>query len=200
MAQIPSHEAYGILATAVVPRPIAFVSTLSPAGVPNLAPFSFFVVGGANPASLVFSPVLNRDGSEKDTLRNIRETGEYVINAVIMEMALGMNETSAPMPYETSEWERSGFDMVQSERVRPARVRQSPVQFECRLFSIVEHGHGASAARYVVGEVLLAHIRSDIVSGTKIDATLLQPISRIGGAEYIDLETGLKFSLERPAQ
>ena len=193
-------DAYSILSNTVVPRPIAFVSTVSPSGIENLAPFSFFVVGGANPASLVFSPVLKRDGSEKDTLRNIRFNGEYVINVVVMPMAAGMNETSAPMPYEESEWERSGFSKLDSTMIKPARVAESPVQFECRLHTIVEHGSGASAARYVIGEVLVAHIRDDVGGDVGVDPTLLLPISRMGGKDYVDLATVETFALERPDQ
>jgi flavin reductase (DIM6/NTAB) family NADH-FMN oxidoreductase RutF len=178
------------LATLVVPRPIAFVSTLAADGVPNLAPFSFFMVGGANPPSLMISPTPNRFGQEKDTLTNIRATGEFVVNLVHRAMAEGMNRTSAPFPPEVSEWEPSGFTPVAGERVAPARVKESWAALECRLFQVVEHGSGPSSARYVIGEVLLAHVKDDFTPESWI--------ARLGGAGYVDLaDGGGRFEMPR---
>ncbi len=186
--EMPPAEAYTLLTRVVQPRPIAFVSTLSASGVANLAPFSFFMAGGSNPPSLCFSPVLGSGGVEKDTLRNVRETGEFTINAVDRAMAVGMNATSAPFGPDESEWGPSGFTPLASEIVQPARVAESPAQLECRLFAIVEHGSGPTAARYVMGEVVRLHLRT----GT------FETISRLGGAEYLDTETGERFGLSRP--
>lgn len=187
--ELPPGEAYALLTGVVSPRPIAFVSTLSPSGVANLAPFSFFMAGGSNPASLCFSPVLGSGGVEKDTLRNVRETGEFTVNTVDRSMAAGMNAASAALAREESEWGPSGFTPLASEVVAPARVAQSLAQMECRLFTIVEHGSGPTAARYVVGEVVRLHVREEAF-GT---------IARLGGPDYLDAATGERFSLPRPA-
>lgn len=185
---MPRSEAYALLTSVVQPRPIAFVSTTSLSGIDNLAPFSFFMAGGCNPPSVCFSPTLNRIGEDKDSLRNIRETREFVINTVDRAMASGMNETSASLGPDESEWESSGFTALASELVRPPRVEESLAQMECRLFEIVAHGEGASAARYVIGEVVRLHLREAPFSS----------IARMGGADYFDTTTGERFTIERP--
>ncbi|RYG15248.1 flavin reductase family protein [bacterium] len=185
---MPSSEAYALLTSVIQPRPIAFVSTVSLSGVANLAPFSFFMAGGSNPPSVCYSPVLNSRGEEKDSLRNVRETGEFVVNTVDRPMALGMNETSAALAPHESEWELADFTPLASELVRPARVQESPAHLECRVFEIVEHGSGPTAARYVIGEVLCLHLRIGEYS----------TIARMGGPHYIDAGTGEQFSLKRP--
>lgn len=188
-------RAYDVLSNLVVPRPIAFVSTLSADGVANLAPFSYFNLGGVSPPSLVFCTVLGSGGAKKDTLRNIEETGEYVVNLVTREMAEGMNETSGAYPHDFDEWAVSGFTRLASEVVAPARVGESAVQFECRLFQVVGHGDGAGAGRYVIGEVARAHVRSDVVEGGLAG---FAPISRLGGPDYLDLASGERFGMSRP--
>src|SRR5437016_5177149 len=113
-AEVSAREAYALLLSCVAPRPIAFVSTISPDGDFNLAPFSFFTAGGANPPSVVFSPTANRSGGFKDTLRNVEATGEYVINVVTYAMREGMNECSPEYPYGESEWDKAGFTQAPS--------------------------------------------------------------------------------------
>lgn len=191
-------EAYTLLTETIAPRPIAFVSTISAEGVPNLAPFSFFIVGGANPPSLAFSPVLGGAGQEKDSLRNVRETGEFVVNLVHREMAEGMNRASASLPPDHSEWDVCGFATLPSQKVRPARVAESRVQFECRLFQVVEHGTDPGAARYVIGEVVMAHLAAPLVREGKIDAAAVQSIARLGGPHYVDMGRLETFELKRP--
>ena len=187
--EMPPAESYAMLTRVVQPRPIAFASTLGSNGVANLAPFSFFMAGGSNPPSLCFSPVLGGGGVEKDTLRNIRETGEFTVNAVDHAMAEGMNRASAALAPEESEWEPSGFTPLASEIVGPARVAESPAQMECRLFAILEHGAGPTAARYVVGEIVRLHLRDGDY----------ETIARLGGPDYLDTLTGKRFSLARPS-
>lgn len=184
MAEMTSRERYRLLANLVVPRPIALVSTVSMTGVPNLAPFSFFNAGGSDPASLVFCPGPKRDGSPKDTLRNIEDTGEFVIHLVDSVMAAGMNATAAELDADESEWAASGFTPVPSEAVRPARIAESPVHFECRLFQVVRQGPDAI---YVIGEVLVAHVRAGAL-----------PIARLGGSDYIDVAESVPFAIQRP--
>ena len=198
LADLSVGKRYDLLSGLVVPRPIAFVSTVDKEGRPNLAPFSYFMVGGVNPPSVVFCPVLDKRGEPKDSLRNIRETGEFVVNLVTREMAGGMNEASFPYPEGSHEWNASGFSMLKSRSVKPARVAESPVQFECRLFQIVSHGEGPSASAYVIGEVLTAHIDPRLVDEQGGLAERFKPIARLGGTGYIDLEIGKVFELARP--
>ena len=186
--EMPPGEAYALLTRVVQPRPIALVSTLSLAGVPNLAPFSFFMAGGSNPPSVCYSPTLNGEGEEKDSLRNVRETGEFVVNTVHRAMADGMNAASASLGPGESEWSLTGFTALASELVRPARVAESLAQLECRLFEVIAHGDGPTAARYVIGEVVRLHL----------DEAAFETIARLGGKDYLDTATGRTFALNRP--
>jgi len=186
---VESLAAYKLLTNLVTPRPIALVSTVSASGVENLAPFSFFMRGGSNPPSLMISPTLNGRGEPKDTLRNIRETGEFVVNCVSRALAPQMNETSRPLAPEESEWDWTQFTPAPGVFVQPARVAESPVQLECRLFTVVEHGQGPNAARYVIGEVLAVHYAEETPS----------LIARLGGADYLDTNDADRFTLPRPS-
>lgn len=196
MSDLTSLEAYNLLVATVIPRPIAFVSTISRSGIPNLAPFSFFMVGGSNPPSLIYSPTLNKLGEQKDSLRNVHESGEFVVNLVDRPMADGVNSTSIEFPAEESEWGTSGFTPAASHAVAPARVAESPVQFECRLHQIIPHGDGPYAAQYVIGEVLLAHLHPSIAA----DPVSLRLIGRMGGPDYFDTATGELFAMRRPTR
>lgn len=198
MDRLSVKEAYALLSNAIVPRPIAFVSTVSNAGVANLAPFSFFVVGGSNPPSIAFSPVVGSSGVEKDTLRNIRENGEYVINLVHREMADGMNRASATLPPDESEWAHAGFTPLPSDRVRPCRVAESWAHFECRAFTVVEHGEGSGAARYVIGEILVAHVTRRFIQDGQLIPTAFDLIARLGGSNYLDCGALERFQITRP--
>lgn len=197
--ELKIRERYDLLVCAVEPRPIAFVSTISADGKPNLAPFSFFMAGGSNPPSLMFAPALNKHGEPKDSLRNVMETGEFVVNMVTRELAPGMNATSFDYPHEFDEWSVSGFTRVASDLVRPDRVGESPIQMECKLFQIVEHGEGNGAARYVVGEVLRVHVDERFWTGTGIDLQGYRPLSRMGGPNYLDTATLEVFPMPRPS-
>src|SRR5271154_330187 len=138
----PSRDVYRHMIACITPRPIAWVSTISPGGVPNLAPFSFFNGVGANPPAVVFSPVNRRDGSRKDTVINIEANRQFVVNVVSEPMASRMNHTSAELPYEVNEFEVCGLTPLPSVRIQPPRVKEAPVQMECELFEIVRVGHG----------------------------------------------------------
>lgn len=192
-------EVYRLLLHHVAPRPIAFVSTLSKEGVPNLAPFSFFMAGGSNPPSVVVSPTNNRHGQPKDTLVNIRDTGEYTISVVSYFMAERMNQASADYPYGVSEWEKAGFVPAPSVKVKPARVAESLMAMECRLFQIVEHGGGPISANYIIGEVLYFHVaRSLLLPDGRIDATRVDYIGRMGGDWYVRARPDAMFEMPRP--
>jgi flavin reductase (DIM6/NTAB) family NADH-FMN oxidoreductase RutF len=198
LSELSPREAYSLLVEAVIPRPIAFVSTISAGGVPNLAPFSFFMMGGASPPSVAYSPTLNRDGRPKDSLRNVEETGEFVINTVHREIAEEMNRTSASYPSEVSEWDHSELSPIPSDLVRPMRVAQSLVQFECKVFQIVRHGSGPTSAAYVIGEVVRAHYASELFEEGKIRHGAIQLLGRVGRAGYLDLADSPTFDMERP--
>ncbi len=196
LSDLPAGVAYQWLSRLVVPRPIALVSTVGADGTPNLAPFSFFMLGGSNPASLAFCPTLDEAGREKDTLRNVRETGEFVVNLVHGAMAEGVNATAYAYPPDIDEWSYAGFHPVESQLVQPSRVAESFVNLECRVHTITMHGSGPSASAYVIGEVLACHLAESLVG----DDGLLEfhPIARLGGRQYLDLDGGKVFELARP--
>ncbi len=195
--KLSPDEAYALVASAIVPRPIAFVSTMSSSAVSNLAPFSFFMAGGANPPSLALSINKGLDGRRKDTLKNIEETGEFVVNLVNRAMAVGMNVASKGFPPEVSEWPFASLNPVASKIVRPARIAESPVQFECRSFQVVDHGDGLGAAVYVIGEIVAIHVQADFLKNGEIVG--FSPISRLGGANYLDLAANERFEMFRPS-
>ena len=196
---ISPREAYSLIAGSVTPRPIALVSTLSPDGRPNLAPFSFFNAGGSHPPSLVFSVTPSRSGSAKDTLRNIQETGEYVVHICSHHVREAMNLTSTTLPYGESEWDISPFTPVACVKVRPPRAQECPIAMECRLFQVVPHGHGPGSANYVIGEVVYFHVSPDILTEGTIDPQKLDVIGRLGGDGYVRVSGSAVFDLARPA-
>ena len=198
-AELSKQDAYQILLNCVSPRPIAFVSSLSAAGRPNLAPFSFFMAGGANPPSVAFSPSYNRNGDPKDTLVNIRETGEFVINVVTFDIRDRMNHASVEFPRGVSEWDEAGFTPAPTVKVRPARVAESALAMECRLFQIVEHGGAPLSANYVIGEVVYFHVAKRLLdSNGKINATQIDYIGRMSGDWYARANAEAMFALGRP--
>ena len=197
-ATIPPAEAYALLTGCVVPRPIAFVSSLSRAGVANLAPFSFFNAGGAHPPSVVFMPVTTGTNRDKDTLHNVRETREYVVHIVPWTIRERMNQASADYLPDEDEFEMAGFTKVPSVRVKPWRAADCPIALECRLFQIVEHGEGPYHANYVIGEVVYFHIAESVLSGDRVDAAKLDAIARLGGPHYTRVTPASIFSMPRP--
>lgn len=202
LKELRVSQAYGILISTIKPRPIAFVSTLGPDGTPNLAPFSFFNAGGSNPPSLVICPTLLSDGAPKDTLRNIEHNGEFVVNLVTRAMAERMNATSFDYPSEVSEWEVSGFEALPSDVVNPARVQESPVQYECRSVQVIRLGEGKSGTVYVIGEILRAHLDRELwdEDAGRFHSQSFLPIGRLGGGWYVDLAVPELFEMPRPTQ
>lgn len=192
-----TRDMYEWMITTIIPRPIAWVSTISPEGVTNLAPFSFFQGVCARPPTLLFCPANDRRGNPKDTLRNIRETREFVVNLVSSAQVEAMNATSATLPYGESEFARFGVDPVPSRRVRPPRVSGSPVAFECELDRIIDVGEGPVAGHVVLGRIVQFHV-DDAVLGSdgKPDPERLGLVGRLGRDEYAEL--GSRFRLSRP--
>ena len=197
-ASTPPADVYALLVGCVVPRPIAFVSSLSPNGVANLAPFSFFNAGGANPPSLVFSTVTSGAGRDKDTLHNVRATGEYVVHISPYGLRERMNQASADYPPEVDEFEKAGFTKVPSVRVKPWRAAECPIAMECRLHQIVLHGEGPFHASYVIGEVVLFHVAESLLTGLRVDSASIDAIGRLGGPNYTRVTKESVFSLARP--
>lgn len=194
----PALDPYDLLIHAVAPRPIAFVSTVSAEGIPNLAPFSFFMAGGANPPSVCFSPNTKEDLMPKDTLRNIQASGEYVIHIVNHAMGPGMSATSKPLPYGESEWPLSGFTPVPSVKVKPPRVVEAPFAMECRLHTIVNHGGGGDSANYVIGEVVMFHVARELIVDGRVDPTRVDYLARMGGSWYLRAVPESLFTMKRP--
>jgi flavin reductase (DIM6/NTAB) family NADH-FMN oxidoreductase RutF len=197
----PSQESaqniYKLMVGAIVPRPIAFVSTVSAAGVPTLAPFSFFTAISANPPVICFSPAVRAsDGLQKDTLRNIEATGEFVVNVVSEEFAAQMNACSAEFPPEVNEFEVSGLTAVPSELVKPPRVAESRIQMECRLVQVVHVSAKPLGGSLVIGEVLRFHVDEAVCQDFRIDPDQLRAIGRMGGPTYA--RTADRFDMPRP--
>ncbi|GAA0659308.1 flavin reductase family protein [Salarchaeum japonicum] len=182
---------YRTLSGAVVPRPIAWVSSTSADGVDNLAPYSFFNVVSVEPPTVMFSP-LDTDERSKDTTRNVRETEEFVVNVVTGESVEAMNETSATLRADESEFEHAGVTRVESERVRPPRVAESPVNFECSLYDTLRVGDSV----LVVGEVEYVHVDDALAPDGELDVRELDAVGRLAGSFYS--YTRDRFSLERP--
>ena len=192
-----AQDVYKLLVGVIIPRPIAFVSSLSAEGVRNLAPFSFFTAVSANPPVICFSPMIRgRDGSRKDTLNNIERTKEFVVNIVSEEFAEKMNITSAEFDPDVDEFTESGLTAIPSDLVQPPRVGESKVNMECRLLQIVHVSPKPLGGSLVLGEVVRFHIADEIVNNYKIDPERLGAIGRMGGPTYARVTD--RFDMERP--
>lgn len=201
--QISQAERYKLLIGAIVPRPIAFISTASPDDSSvNLAPFSFFSGVGSNPMTLLFCPANKPDGSEKDTLRNckLREeggTGEFVVNIASEAYIRKVAAAAEPLPYGESEFALAGFTVAPSIKVKPPRVAESPVAFECRTVQVVRTNPGVpGAGNIVIGEVVHVFVRDDLINERMhIDPARLDAVGRMGGLGYA--RTRDRFELPR---
>ncbi|MDO6658669.1 flavin reductase family protein [Anaerobacillus sp. 1_MG-2023] len=178
-------DAYKLLIGSILPRPIAFVSSIDKSGETNLAPFSFFTGICADPMMVCFSPMRKAGaGDKKDTLLNIEESKEFVINIVGEKIAEQMNECATPFPKGTDEFLEAGLTKVESELIRPPRVKESDVQLECVLDQIVEFGDHEGSGSLVIGKVVMVHVRDELYKDGKIDTEMLQPVGRLAGQEY----------------
>ena len=191
------RDVYGMLVRAITPRPIAWVSTVSDEGVANLAPYSFFNGVCAKPPTVVFSPVNRRDGSKKDTIINIESNKQFVINMVPFSLAEKMNQTSAEYDFEVNEFSQAGLTEAASEKVKPPRVAESPIQLECELNQIVHVGEGPAAANLVIGTILLMHVDDSVLDDDgNICSAKVDLVGRMGGSSYC--RTTERFDLDRP--
>lgn len=178
-------EAYKLLIGSVVPRPIAFVSSMDRNGDVNLAPFSFFTGICADPMMVCFAPMRKAgEGGKKDTLLNIEDTKEFVINIVSEKIAEQMNECATPFEKGTDEFVASGLTKEHSELVGPPRVKESDVQLECILDQVVEFGDHEGSGSLVIGKVVMVHVRDELYDDGKINTEKLNPVGRLAGQEY----------------
>jgi flavin reductase (DIM6/NTAB) family NADH-FMN oxidoreductase RutF len=195
--QLEYDDIYKLMIGMIVPRPIAFVSTVDAAGQRNLAPFSYFTACGSNPPFVCFTTSV-RSGPRpyKDTLRNVETTGEFVVNVVSEEFAAQMNIASAEVPPEVDEFALSGLTPIPSDLVKPPRVAESKVHMECRLHQTLHLSHKPGGGVLVIGQVLRFHVLESLLDGIKIDPGKLNAIGRMGGPTYV--RTHDRFNLERP--
>ena len=185
-----------VLTGVVVPRPIALVSTVSPDGLANLAPFSFFNAMAYSPPTVVLGISRQADWKAKDTLANIEATGEFVVSVVVDEIAAAMNAAAAEYPADVDEFEISGLTPAPSETVRAPGVAESPVNMECRLNQTIQLGDPQTGNGLVIGEILLMNVRDDIIDGHRINHARLKPVGRLAGNMYC--RTHDTYELVRP--
>jgi flavin reductase (DIM6/NTAB) family NADH-FMN oxidoreductase RutF len=195
---IPQVHQY--LLGAVGPRPICFASTIDKDGNPNLAPFSFFNVFSANPPIAVFSPARSgRTGATKDTYENIKQVPECVINVVNYDMVYQTSLASSPYPKGTSEFVKAGFTPIASDLVKPFRVKESPVQLECKVNQVIELGQGGGAGNLVICEIIMLHINEEVLDANKmIDQKKIDLVARMGGNWYCRAHGEALFEIEKP--
>jgi flavin reductase (DIM6/NTAB) family NADH-FMN oxidoreductase RutF len=199
------RQVYKLMSGMIVPRPVALVSTMDRNGVANLAPFSFYSGVGSNPPTVLFCPSLRaaaqdaagiRFDMRKDTLRNVEETGEFVINVVSEEMAVAANTAAADVLPEVDEFQLAGLATVPSEAVCPPRVAGSPAQMECRLLQVIYTGRAPGAGVLVLGEVVRFHLREDLLEDFRVDPARLCAVGRMSGSTWV--RTQDRFDLVRP--
>lgn len=199
---IPIPELHGHLLSAIAPRPIAFASTMDSDGNVNLSPFSFFNVFGANPPIVIFSPARNgRTNTNKHTFENVKETNECVINIVNFPMVEQMSLSSTAYDKGINEFVKAGFTEIASELVKAPRVKEAPVQLECKVQQIIETGDGGGAGNLVICEVVKLHINEDYLDENgKIDSIKMDLVARMGGSWYCHATPEAMFEIPKPLQ
>ena len=200
-ADCEARQVYKLMTGIIVPRPVALVSTVDGKGAANLAPFSFFSGVGSVPPTILFCPALRAGdsaeaGHRKDTLRNVEETGEFVVNVVSEALAAGANATAADVPPDVDEFQLAGLTAVASEAVRPPRVGESPAQRECRLLQVIYTGHAPGSGVIVLGEVVRFHVREDLLEDFRVDPAGLDAVGRMAGNTWV--RTRDRIELARP--
>lgn len=190
-------DVYQALVGIVTPRPIAWITTIDKEGRVNLAPFSFFNTFGSNPPVVVFSTSNKRDLSKKDTLLNLEEVPEFVINSSVLSLAEEVNRSAKELPRYESEADMLGLELIPSNKVRPPRVKASPAHMEGRVMQVISVGDGPMSGNLVIGEILAFHIDDRVIGADgKVDPAKLQTIGRMGGNWYC--KTNELFEMPRP--
>ena len=197
--EISTKKLHGYLLGAVAPRPIAFASTIDEKGVPNLSPFSFFNVFGANPPLLIFSPARRvKNNTTKHTLDNAIATKEVVINVVNYDIVQQMSLSSTEYPEGVNEFKKAGFTMLPSDKIKPFRVAESPVQFECKINDVVFTGNEGGAGNLIICEVVKIHVSNNVLAyDGSIDQHKIDLVARAGGNYYTRARDGF-FEIEKP--
>ncbi len=198
--EIPVPKLHHYLLGAVGPRPIAFASTIDKDGNRNLAPFSFFNVFSANPPIMVFSPARSgRTNTTKNTFDNVKEVPEVVINIVNYSIVEQMSLASSPFEAGVDEFVKSGLTPIASDTIKPFRVKESPVQFECKVNEVVELGHEGGAGNLVICEVTKIHINEEVLDENgAIDQHKIDLVSRMGGNWYCRANSESMFEIKKP--
>lgn len=197
---LPVHKLHQYLLGAIGPRPIAFASTVDAEGKPNLAPFSFFNVFSANPPILIFSPARSgRTNTTKDTYNNVKVVPEVVINVVNYDIVHQMSLASSPYAPGVNEFEKAGFTALKSDSVKPFRVAESPVQFECKVNEVIELGTDGGAGNLIICEVVKIHIHDEVLdSNGMIDQQKIDLVARMGGDWYSRANAESMFEITKP--
>lgn len=187
---------YKFLIGSILPRPIAWVSTINEDGSNNLAPFSFFTAVSAKPMIIAFSPMIRSStGTIKDTAKNILERKQFVVNFVTEELATKANASSAELPYGQDEFKHAGLTPIASETIKAMRVGESPVQFECVYRDHLSYGDKPGAGMIITGEVLKVHVNESILDGDKINTARFNPVGRGAGNDWFRCQD--TFQMER---
>jgi len=197
--EISTGKLHGYLLGAIAPRPIAFASTIDEDGNPNLSPFSFFNVFGSNPPTLIFSPARRvRDNTIKHTLENVLATKEVVINVVNYDIVQQMSLSSTEYAKGVNEFEKAGFTMLKSDKIKPFRVAESPVQFECKVKDVIFTGDEGGAGNLIICEVVKMHISDAVLDENgAIDQHKIDLVARAGGSYYTRARDGF-FEIDKP--
>ncbi|EKN65775.1 hypothetical protein BABA_18472 [Neobacillus bataviensis LMG 21833] len=181
------RDAYKLLVGSILPRPIAFVSTMDENGTVNAAPFSFFTAICADPMLICFSPMRRgTDGAKKDTLVNIESTGQFVVNIVSERIAEQMNECAIEFAPEIDEMEEAGLTKEPSLKVKAPRIKESLVHLECELHQVLDFGDTPGAGSLVIGRVVLVHVNDELFEHGRINTAKLQPVGRMAGNLFTD--------------
>ena len=198
-ANLNQQDSSHLLTDIVIPRPIAWVSTVDNRGIQNLAPFSAYGMICSKPMVVGFSVSTKRDGQKKDTLRNCELTREFVVNIVTEELAQAMNQTSAPYPPEVSEFKEAKLTPIKADLVKPALVAESPVNMECRVLQIIEFGKVPTMYSCIIGEVLRVHVQDKFYNKRTKRVSGLRAIGRLGGEQDLYCRGQDTFEMKRPA-
>jgi flavin reductase (DIM6/NTAB) family NADH-FMN oxidoreductase RutF len=196
-------QIYKLMTGIIVPRPVALVSTVDRHGLVNLAPFSAFTMAGSNPPAVLFCPGLRAPKEanpgehpdlRKDTLRNVEETGEFVVNVVSEAIAAATNATAAEVPPDVDEFSLAGLTAVASQAVRPPRVAESPAAMECKLLQVIYVGREPGAGVIVLGEVVRIHLREDLLEDFRVDPAGLDAVGRMAGSTWVRTRDLIEFA------
>jgi flavin reductase (DIM6/NTAB) family NADH-FMN oxidoreductase RutF len=196
VAELEVQEKYQLLNGGVTPRPIAWISTRSRDNIDNLAPYSFFTVASCNPPVLLYTQVTQRSGIDKDTLQNLIETGECVINVVNASLLEKMNITSASIDIDESEFDFADVESCSSYKVLPSSVKESPIRYECSLRKIISISDSPSGGTVILLDVKFIYIRDDLYENGRIDQDLIDSVGKMGGNHFC--LTSKKIELNRP--